>query len=161
MFGSVSKMLGGMPGVVSKVVGSSPLPGGIATMLSGVLGDVGKLLEKNVQGSPFGALQGDLKSLAQKLGQGAARAAGSAPQVDLSGMLAKSMFIHVLTEAADDAAKKQHFNVETAINDLWVKLDRVRPNHEQTKQLMQAMEAVTGLMKNRSAVMTGIVQNLR
>jgi len=160
MFGSLTKLMGGMPGIVSKVLGKAPIAGAVGGPLSGVLGDIGKLLEKNVQGSPFGALQGDLKSLGQKLAQGA-RAAAPPQPVDLSGMLAKSMFIHVLTEAADQAAQKQHFNVETAINDLWIKLDRVRPNHEQTKQLLQAMEMMTGLMKNQDSMMKGIAQNLR
>lgn len=48
-------------------------------------------------------------------------AAGQAKQT-----LVKLAFVSVLQEAMDKASKSQHFNVETAINDMWIHLDSVR-----------------------------------
>ncbi len=44
----------------------------------------------------------------------------------MSQVVAKVVFVAVLNEAINKASKSAHFNVETAINDLWVRLDAAR-----------------------------------
>ena len=71
-----------------------------------------------------------LQSMQKSLG-GVASTASTMPAValaagQLSQVVAKVVFVSVLTEAIDKAGKNAHFNVETAINDLWVHLDAAR-----------------------------------
>jgi hypothetical protein len=44
----------------------------------------------------------------------------------VSQAIGKLVFISVLNEAIDKASKNPHFNVETAVNDLWVHLESAR-----------------------------------
>lgn len=56
----------------------------------------------------------------------------------------KALFIAVLTGAIDKAAGQQTFNLETAINDLWLKLGNLRTDKKAVGQLSQQMQSMQG-----------------
>jgi hypothetical protein len=78
----------------------------------------------------FGDMKGTLGGLSQAFQQ-ATQGAGSAlglpaVQGQIGGLARKILFIAVLQAAIEKAGKNRHFNIETAINDLWISLDPVR-----------------------------------
>jgi hypothetical protein len=89
---------------------------------------------------------------------------GAKPNLDsVAPALTKIAYIAVLAEAIEDAKQKQHFNVETAVNDLWVKLNRVRPQQNPVlntglSDLLSEISRITG---QQSALAKTVVQNLR
>lgn len=91
----------------------------------GALGDLSKILDKILQAKPAAEIRADAASIVQKIASKGLAGPGASPE-DAYSQAAKAMFIHALTEAADEAARKQFFNLETAINDLWIKLDPIR-----------------------------------
>lgn len=80
------------------------------------------------------ALTTNLPAMQQALqkslgGIGSAASTTSASSVaagQVSQAVAKVVFVAVLSEAINKASRSAHFNVETAINDLWVHLDAAR-----------------------------------
>lgn len=72
-----------------------------------------------------------MQSLQQSLGalgnmKASAMPAASPAAGQLSQIVAKIVFVSILNAAIEKASKNAHFNVETAINDLWVHLDAAR-----------------------------------
>lgn len=99
---------------------------GSSQLLSQLNLEIGKMGDELVQA--MGDVKGTLANLSQMF-QKAASGAGGAVDVPAvqAGMLARKLFfIAVLQAAIEKAGKNQHFNVETAINDLWTSLDSVR-----------------------------------
>lgn len=115
-------------------------------------------LSKMMAGSGAAGPAGVVKQIAESLG--AAVQNGLGGQLDqLPAALTKTMFIAVLLEAVEDARAKPNFNVETAINDLWVKLSKVRP--AQNQAMSQALQQVTNLLTQKHDTQKSIIRNLR
>jgi hypothetical protein len=93
---------------------ASKLSRDIAVTMAGAQSEVQKLLQNLA--ANFAGVAGS-KAAAQP----AAGGSGNVTQA-----VGKLVFISVLQEAIDKASKSQHFNVETAINDLWNHLDSAR-----------------------------------
>lgn len=97
----------------------------------------------------------------------------------LSQVVAKIVFVSVLTDAISKASRSSHFNVETAINDLWVHLNSTRRLSSggdntapgigvETQHLRRMIEKRAGLFSALSAVMKtkhdtakNAIQNMR
>ena len=130
---------------MSQAIDTRGLLDGLSKALSGIAGPQG------------GAAQQIAKAIA-----GGAGKSGFGTGVRLDGLadaLTKAMFVSVLLEAVEDARGKQHFNVETAINDLWVKLGKVRP--KQNQQMGQILDQVSGMLKQMHDMQKGIIGNMR
>lgn len=102
---------------------------------------------------------GVVRQIAESLVAAPRNGLGGGQLDQLPAALTKTMFISVLLEAVEDARAKPHFNVETAINDLWVKLSKVRP--VQNQAMNQTLQQVTNLLKQMHDVQKSIIQNLR
>ena len=82
-------------------------------------------------GAAAAAMPAMMQSLQGLFGGGAAAGAfpGAFPNPSQDGQikqtLTKLAFVSVLQEAMDKASKNPHFNLETAINDMWVHLEAV------------------------------------
>ena len=111
-------------GGVGKVLGGS----NTSSLLSALNVEMGSL------GRDMAAATANLPDMLQALQKslsgigGTASTAGAAKLAagQLSQDVAKVVFVAVLTEAINKASKSAHFNVETAINDLWIHLDAAR-----------------------------------
>jgi len=80
----------------------------------------------------------------------------------LAGMAQRAIFISTLQQAIQKAATQQSFNMETSINDLWVKLSALRPQGRQDLQeLEQMFHMLEGIMKQRHDMAKGVIQNIR
>ena len=91
--------------------------------------------------------------------------------------LTRLAFVSVLQEAMDKASKNQNFNLETAINDMWVHLDAVRKMAGTTslaesdtaslrlQQLMQKRAELFSLisvaLKNQHDAQMSVIRNFR
>ncbi len=104
--------------------------------------------------------------------------AGMGGQAGIVGQsITKTAFISVLHAALEKASKNPQFNLETAINDLWIHLDAVRrftgasnvaTIDSEAKKLQGMMRTHTQLfsllsemMKMRNEMQTGVIRNLR
>jgi len=120
-------------------------------------------------------LDNSLKTLAQTLEQAFAGAVGGmgaaqAGQGLSSGAMEKILYLSVLRGAIQKASESTHFNVETHINDLWVKLSQVRQNKSNdglrkvqeiiTKQ-SQLLQLVSDINRKYSDMARSVIQNLR
>lgn len=100
----------------------------ISSLLSALNLEIGSL------GRDMAALTANLPAMQQTLQKalgdtGSTASTTHAPSVaagQVSQAVAKVVFVAVLNEAINKASKSAHFNVETAINDLWVHLDAAR-----------------------------------
>ncbi len=114
-----------------------PIIGGVGKVLGGA--NTSSLLSAlNVEmgslGRDMAAATANLPDMLQALQKslsgvgGTASTAGAAKLAagQMSQVVAKVVFVAVLNEAINKASKSAHFNVETAINDLWVHLDAAR-----------------------------------
>lgn len=138
----------------------------------GVISDAAKAI--SAEGSQVGGmmqkLMGDLhKSLekGEELMKG--RAAG-APQSILQSFqkdVERLAFIHALQKAIAKAGKGGPFNLETAINDLWVALDGVRKGQKAASAEVQArrdadvMQAMSSILQKMHDASMSAIQNLR
>ena len=114
-----------------------PIIGGVGKLLGGSSTSI-LLSALNVEmgslGRDMAAATANLPDMLQALQKslsgigGAASTAGAAQLAagQMSQVVAKVVFVAVLNEAINKASKSTHFNVETAINDLWVHLDAAR-----------------------------------
>jgi hypothetical protein len=91
--------------------------------------------------------------------------------------LTRLAFVSVLQEAMDKASKNQNFNLETAINDMWVHLDSVRKMAGATSlaesdaaslRLQQAMQKraelislISEALKNQHEAQMSVIRNFR
>ena len=113
-----------MIGGVGKTLGAA----NTSTLLSALNVEMGSL------GRDMAAATANLPDMLQALqkslsGIGSATSPKAAPGFaagQLSQVVAKVVFVAVLNEAINKAGKSAHFNVETAINGLWVHLDAAR-----------------------------------
>jgi hypothetical protein len=162
MLGSLSKSMGGIAGALgaaAKQQGGRGL-GAIFKPEAQATGELAKVMEKILQAKPAAEVKVDIAAVLQTPGQAGGPPMGASPEEAYSGAV-NAMFIHALAEAADEAAKKPSFNLETAINDLWIKLDRMRPQKEQMRTMKDMMEAISGTIRTQSELARKIAQNLR
>jgi hypothetical protein len=155
--------------------------------LKDVLGQAGRTI--GAEGAGIGGILqqilGNLNSIVaqgekpQGLGGAGAQGLLQSFQSDIS----KLAFIAVLQKAISKAGSSGHFNVETAINDLWVALDGVRKGQQANNaslakraqagaggalQLQQQVQAnqemyqmLSNMMKSMGDLQKSIIQNLR
>jgi hypothetical protein len=95
-------------------------PDDAGDLLSKLNIEVGKMLNE------FGDLKGLLGNLAQSFQQATQGKGGSLATGGLGLLAVKLGYIAVLQGAIEKAGKSQNFNIETAINDLWIALDAVK-----------------------------------
>ena len=117
---------------MASIGGRSPGVGQSTSQMLSSLGLEASKLSRDIAVTMAGA-QTEVQKLLQNLAAGFASAAGSkagsqaaASSGNVTHAVGKLVFISVLQEAIDKASKSQHFNVETAINDLWNHLDSAR-----------------------------------
>jgi hypothetical protein len=159
---------------------------------TGAMGEIGKLLDGLVTKPNTGGLAGGIGKSMQKIldqlsrekgiptglmpmdffdGKGGAGGksvspspggAGGGAGGGLAGMAQRAMFIAALQQAIQKAASQQNFNMETAINDLWVKLSGLRPQGNQNiQQLNQMFGMLEGMIKQMHDMQKGVIQNMR
>jgi DNA-binding transcriptional regulator GbsR (MarR family) len=127
-------------------------------------------------------IQNLMRNLAGAFGDAVAQKTAAPGKV--SQAIGKLVYISVLQEAIDKASRTQHFNVETAINDLWTHLDSARkfasaasntpsaPSSSgammETQRLQQAMQKraemfnmLNNIMKQQHEMSKSIIQNMR
>jgi hypothetical protein len=96
----------GFPRELAKVLTSAEQGIGLNTSVLGLL----RKLEESLRGAGSDATAGG---------------AAAAPGVP-AGTMDKVLYLSVLRGAIQKAAESQHFNLETQINDLWVRLSQVK-----------------------------------
>lgn len=80
----------------------------------------------------------------------------------LAGMAQKAIFITTLQQAIQKAATQQNFNLETAINDVWIKLSGLRPQGRQDLQeLNQMFQMLEGISRQMNEMQKSAIRNMR
>lgn len=161
--GEIGKLL---DGIVSKPNSGGP-SGGLTKAMKKILDQLSqdKVLPKGLMPTDFfegaGGKQFTPGAGGKSITPGAGGASGIAGGA-LSGMMQRTMFIAALQQAIQKAASQQNFNMETAINDLWVKLSGLRPqgNHNM-QELNQMFGMLEGMMKQMNDMKKGVIQNIR
>jgi hypothetical protein len=113
-----------MIGGVGRVLGAA----NASTLLAALnveMGSLGRDMAAATANLP-GMLQALQKSLGGIASTASTAAAAKLAAGQMSQVVAKVVFVAVLNEAINKASKSANFNVETAINDLWVHLDAAR-----------------------------------
>lgn len=117
-------------------------------------------LSKMLAGSGGQSAAGAVQQVAQSIGGFVKGGIGGPAGLEaLPAALTKTMYISILLEAVEDARAKKSFNVETAINDLWVKLSRVRP--AQNQNLTTLLNGVNQALKRQNDAAMSLIQNMR
>lgn len=120
-------------------------------------------------------LDSTLKSMAQSFEQVLGSAPGGlgaaqAGQGLSSGEMEKVLYLSVLRGAMQKASESKHFNVETHINDLWVKLSQVRQSKSNEGLLKvqallakqsQLMQMLSDISRKYNDAARSVIQNLR
>jgi hypothetical protein len=154
-------------------VGLGRIAGGAAGMIDklGLTKELSKVMAAAESGM---GLEGSLKNLTkvfeQALGAaGGGIAAGAAQSVN-QGSIEKLMYLSVLRGALQKAAESKHFNMETQVNDLWVKLSQVKQqkSSESTLRLQQMIEKqaqmqqmLSNIMKAYHDAATSVIRNIK
>lgn len=113
-----------MMGGIGKVLGGA----NTSTLLSALnvqMGSLGRDMAAATANLPE-MLQALQKSLSGVGSTASTAATAKLAAEQISQVVAKVVFVAVLNEAINKAGKSAHFNVETAINDLWIHLDAAR-----------------------------------
>ena len=153
---------------------------GMGRAAAGAAGMIDKLglnreLSKVMAAAESGmGLEGSLKSLTKMLEQAFGAVGGGAPagaaQSSLPGAMEKLMYVSVLRAAMQKAAESKHFNLETQMNDLWVKLSQVKQqkSSESALRLQQVIEKqahmqqiISNIMKAHHDAAKSAIQNIR
>lgn len=134
-----------------------------------------KELSKVMSAAETGSgLDNSLKSLTKMLedafGDTAGQGAGGGSVMRNPGMVEKFMYLSVLRGAMQKAAESKHFNLETQMNDLWVKLSQVRQQKsgggmEKFQQLVekqaQLQQTLANVLKTYHYAAKSVIQNMR
>ncbi len=151
--GSVTGGIGGAKEAIAGVARSAAADGSrVSGMLQQLVGNLTTSLTQGEQAGGVGAAVG-----------GAARQVLQSFQSDLTRLA----YIAALQQAMKKAGGPGYFNVETAINDLWVALDGVRKGHKATslsaqmQQQSQLLETMTNMMKQMHDTAGSVIQNMR
>lgn len=140
----------------------------------GVITDAAKMI--SLDGAQLGGmlqkLVGDLhKSLDIGEDMMKGRAAGT-PQGMLQSFqkdVERLAFIHALQKAISKAGNSKLFNLETAINDLWVAMDGVKRGQkavnqelqEQARRQADVMQAMSAILEKMHETSKSVIQNMR
>lgn len=156
-------MLGSLSRVLSRAVG--PLVSDqVGRVLQGVTPQVGQVMQQ--------LLSGSVEGLAQSLAGAKPPMLGGTAAQSMTQIVSKAMYVAVLSDAIEDAKGKQHFNLQTAINDLWVKLSVLKDqggepqrNLLKLQQLLekqsQAMGAISNVAKQMNDSQRSVIRNLK
>lgn len=156
-------MLGSLSRVISRA--AAPLVGDqVSRVLQNVTPQVGQAMQQ--------LLSGSVEGLAQALSGAKPAAAGGTAAQAITQTVSKAMFVAVLSDAIEDAKGKSHFNLQTAINDLWVRLSVLKDqggepqrNLLKLQQLLekqaQAMGAASNVLKQAHDSRRSVIRNLR
>ena len=80
----------------------------------------------------------------------------------LAGMAQKAIFIGTLQQAIQKAASQQNFNLETAINDVWIKLSGLRPQgRKDLQELNQMFQMLEGISRQMNEMQKSAIRNMR
>lgn len=153
---------------------------GMGRAAAGAAGMIDKLgltkeLSKVMAAAESGmGLEGSLKNLTkvfeQALGTAGGGVAAAVAQTANQGAIEKLMYLSVLRGAIQKAAESKHFNLETQMNDLWVKLSQVKQqkSSESMLKVQQAMEkqaqaqqVLSNIMKTYHDAAMSVVRNLK
>lgn len=153
---------------------------GIGRVAGGAAGMMGKLglnqeLSKVMAAAASGAgLEGSLRDVVKSLEQAFGGVAGGGPAAAgpgaIPGAVEKLMYLSVLRAAIQKASETKNFNLETQMNDLWVKLSQVRQHKssESALKLQQVIEkqsqvqqTISNIMKSFHDASMSVVRNLR
>lgn len=132
---------------------------------------IGKIMHQAMQGLPLSQVVqnavgglGNPMSNASKLIGGAMKAMGGQAQAQTE----KALYLAVLAAAMEKASTQTAFNMETAINDLWIKLGNIRNDKqsvgkiaEMVGQQQQMQQQLTQTLQKLGQMSQQIVQNLK
>lgn len=120
----------------------------------------GKVGAAAAAGGAMGGMSGGVGGKAGAAAAGGAMAGGMGG--GLAGMAQKAIFITTLQQAIQKAASQQNFNLETAINDLWIKLSGLRPQGRQDLQeLNQMFQMLEGIARQMNDMQKNAIRNMR
>lgn len=153
-------------GIGNVAGGSGPLKDAVAGVARAVAADgtrVGGMLQQ-IAGSLTATL-----AEGEKAGKAGGAAGGGAKQAlqSFQSDLTRLAYIAALQKAISKAGGQGHFNVETAVNDLWVALDAVRKGNKATilqsqmQQQTQLLETMSNMMKKMHDTAGSVIQNMR
>jgi hypothetical protein len=117
-----------------------------------------------------GSLRDLVKSLEQAFGSAAGGSGAAAGSGAIPGAVEKLMYLSVLRGAMQKAAESKQFNLETQMNDLWVKLSQVRQHKSSDNALKlqqviekqsQVQQTISNIMKQFHDASMSVVRNLR
>ena len=115
-------------------------------------------------------LKNATKAIEQALGASGGGAAAGAVTPFPPDAIEKLMYLSVLRGAMRKITESKHFNLETQINDLWVKLSLLRQQKsgDSVQKLQQAIEkqshlqqAVAAILKAHHDTIKNTIQNIR
>ena len=117
------------------------------------------------------AIKSAMQALEQTGGEMAAKTSGTpATAVSFGGDIEKLLYLSVLRGAVEKASGAVHFNLETQINDLWIKLGQLRQNKSNAKLLKlqemmskesQLQQALTSAIRQINLTSQTMLQNLK
>lgn len=150
----VSSGVGGIGAVkeaIGNVAGAITLDsGGVSALLQSVVGNLNATLTQVEQLGKAGPFSG-----------GAGQELLRSFQSDLTRLA----YIAALEKAVKKARRKGPFNVETAINDLWIALDGIRKGQQMTSPQVQnandLVQSLTTILKQMNDTAGSAIQNMR
>jgi hypothetical protein len=159
---NVGGVTGGSAGAKEAIAGFARSAAADGSRVGGILGQLvdnmaSSLKQGEQAGKAGGALSGAVGGVAKQVLQ--------AFQSDLTRLA----YIAALQKAVSKAGKPGPFNVETAINDLWVALDGVRKGNKATSVSVQSqmqrqsqmVETMSNMMKQMHDTAGAVIQNMR
>jgi hypothetical protein len=156
-------------------IGGAPLGRQAGKMLDrmGLSSELAKVLATAESGL---GLERSMKGLLQKLEEGFQAAgvpgqgAGPAAPALSPGIMEKVLYLSVLRGAIQKATQSHHFNLETQINDLWVKLSQLRQNRsnkeflklqELFQQRQESSSLLSRILKQYSDTAQSLISNMK
>jgi hypothetical protein len=154
--GNIAGVAGAGAGAKEAIAGFARATAADGARVSGILGQVvDNLITSLKQGEQAGKTGGAIG--------GAAKQVLQSFQSDLTRLA----YIAALQKALTKAGRPGPFNVETAINDLWVALDGVRKGNKETlmnaqmQQQAQVIETMSNMMKKMHDTAGAVIRNMR
>lgn len=152
---------------IGRGVGASANTGRMLEQL-GISSELGKLMGAAETGSGLGPQVTNLLQTLQAA-LGASQAGQGAASAGAVGAMEKVLYLSVLRAAIQKATATPHFNLETQMNDLWVKLSNLRQqkpsgDFQKLQEMMQKqselMTMLSQIVKKYDATAKNIIQSL-
>jgi hypothetical protein len=156
--GNIGGVAGAGGGAKEALAGFARTTAADGARASGVLGQVVEnLITSLTQGEQAGKAGGAVGGVAKQVLQ------------SFQSDLTRLAYIAALQKALSKAGRPGPFNVETAINDLWVALDGVRKGNKannlslqaQMQRQVQLMETMSNMMRQMHDTAGAVIQNMR